>query len=345
MEHPTEDIAKGTALVLETNNLRAGDNERAFGSLLRVVGVLAQQTVPLTTLAQLIITHDGLHADAMAKVSEAAGRYVDFVQIGPDTDYYEAKNRGFDMTDPERCRYVVFADADCMPAADWLARLLAPLAHPNAPRAVAGRTSYPSSVAGTALTTIDFMYFPSPLGTGATRNFYANNVLFDRALFARHRYVPLEGIYRAPCQVLGLRLHAEGVIVHFAADAHTVHRFPDTRRETFKLRWLRGEDCCGLTPHLVRAHLPERLQWLARSGPVGPLCVLLGRLWYSLGALNHQHMPGLRGFRRLRALVWILAFSAVDMCGALCRSAGFRIRHSSGTALSYHRPTAKGLNV
>lgn len=332
------DTSRRTALVLETNNLRGGDGSKLAASLLRAIGLLAAQTLPLTSLAQLIITHDGLDQASCDAIRMTAGRTVDFVHIDASTTYYQAKNIGFAATDPATCEYVAFADADCMPAPTWLAELLAPLSAPDAPDVVAGRTSYADNAAGTALTTIDFMYFPSPLGPGATRNFYANNVVFRRSVFDRYCYQAMDGIYRAHCQVLGLRLQAAGVAVHYAARAHTVHRLPDSGRESLKLRWMRGEDCCALTPYLVHAYLPRHLQWLGRSGPLGPMCVLLSRLWFSMRALNHQDLPPMRGARRFYATGLIIAFSAVDMAGAFTRGCGLRFSRNAAHALSYHRP-------
>ena len=331
------DIASRTALVLETNNLRGGDSAKVVASLLRLMDILVIQTVPLGSLCQLVITHDGLDDTSLTAVSQAAGRAIDFVHIDAGTNYYEAKNLGFAATDGRSCDYVVFADADCIPAPGWLEQLLIPLAQPDAPEIVAGRTSYQDSLVGTALTTLDFMYFPSPLAADATRNFYANNVLFKRSVFARHHYEGLDRVYRAHCQVLGLRLQAAGVALRYAPKAHTVHRLPDTRREALTLRWMRGEDTCGLTPYLAHAYLPPRWQWLGHSGPVGPLCVLAARLWYSLRALNRQDLPPLRGPRWLAGVVLIVAFSAVDMLGAFTRGVGLGLRRSASHALSYHR--------
>ncbi|OZI37465.1 glycosyl transferase [Bordetella genomosp. 10] len=336
----TEQIAARTALVLETNNLRGGaDPQRVAGSLKRLVAVLTRQSLPLACLAQVVITHDGLPPAVCGEIEALAGRPVDFVRIQPETGYYEAKNQGFDRTDAARCDYVVFGDADCVPDADWLAQLLAPFAEAGAPRVVAGRTSYAGTVAGTALTTIDFMYFPSRLGPAATANFYANNVAFERALFDQYRYQPMQGVYRAHCQVMGLRLAAAGIALRYAPRAHTEHRLPDSRREALQLRWMRGQDSVGLTPFLVRAYAPARLQWLARSGPVGPLCVLAIRLRHSLRALNRQDMAPLRGPRRLAAIAMILGFSAVDALGALARGIGIDTarRGADAQALSYHR--------
>ncbi|MCA8242147.1 glycosyltransferase family 2 protein [Burkholderia sp. AU32262] len=56
------------------------------------------------------------------------GRRIDFVEIGANTGYDEARNDGFDRVDASRCDIVGFCDADCRPARDWLEHLLAPFA-------------------------------------------------------------------------------------------------------------------------------------------------------------------------------------------------------------------------
>ena len=336
-------VASRAALVLETNNLRGGAGiAQAVESLKRLVSALSNQTVPPASLAQWIITHDGLPADACAQIAALAGRPIDFVEIDASTGYYEAKNEGFDRVDAARCDVVVFGDADCRPADDWLEHLLAPFARhgDDRPVAVAGRTSYAPNVLGVALTSIDFMYFPSPLRDGATRNFYANNVAFRHDVFARFRYEPLDGVYRAHCQVLGLRMQAAGIAIEFAPCAHTEHRLPDTRRESLKLRWMRGEDSVGLTPYLVNAYLPRAWQWFGRSGPLAPFCVMAMRLGYSLRALDHQQLPRLGFIRYIAAIGVTIGASAVDTLGALARGFGLSGRGAARRdleALSYHR--------
>lgn len=336
------DLAARTALVLETNNLRGGaDLAKVAGSLARLFEHLKGQSLALSRLAQVVVTHDGLPEPVCDELRRSSGLALQFVLIDASTGYYAAKNLGFAALDAAHCDHVVFADADCIPAVDWLEQLLLPLCVEQPPAVVAGRTSYSSSLAGTALTTIDFMYFPSPLQAGATRNFYANNVVFRREVFAEHAYQALDGVYRAHCQVLGLRLQAAGIALHYAAAAHTEHRLPDSRAEAIKLRWMRGQDSVGLTPYLVQAYLPARLHWFARSGPLAPLCILFARLGYSLRALNHQDLPPVRGLRRIGAMALIAAFSAIDMCGALARGLGINTlgkAEADAQALSYHKP-------
>ncbi len=346
---PTQDltdsarhVAARTALILETNNLRGGaDAGQALASLKQLVSSLGTQSLPPHLLAQWIITHDGLDEQACADITRLADRPVDFVAIDLHDSYYEAKNLGFDRVDASRCDYVAFCDADCAPSAHWLEQLLLPFADPapGAPAAVAGRTSYSASALGVALTSIDFMYFPGKLRAGSTCNFYANNVAFRRELFGAYRYQELPGVYRAHCQVLGMRLQTAGIGIHYAARAHTEHRLPDTRRELFKLRWMRGEDSVSLTPYLVRTSLPGSLQWLAHSGPIGPMCVMAARLFYSARALNRQDLPPL-GARYPAAVLVLLAMSLVDTVGAFTRSiVAMQPPPVDRTleALSYHR--------
>ena len=335
-------IAARTAFVLETNNLRGGQVQasRAMNSLQNLVLALSSQSLPPGQLAQWIITHDGLPEDFCEQLQKQAGCHITFVEISESTGYYDAKNTGFDVVDARHCDYVVFGDADCRPAHSWLENLLRPFASKQAPLAVAGRTSYAPGVWGAALTSIDFMYFPSPLAKGATRNFYANNVAFKREVFEQYRYEPLAGVYRAHCQVMGLRLQAAGVAIQYASEAHTEHRLPDTRGEAFKLRWMRGEDSVGLTPYLAQAYVSRSLQWLFRRGPVGPMCVMLMRLGYSLRAIGHQDMPALGVLRHVAAMLCTVGISAVDTAGALIRSLNVFRRHGEPTnltALSYHR--------
>jgi hypothetical protein len=327
------------ALVLETNNLRGGGAEgaaRGVASLERLLLHLGGQTRPLAALDEVVVTHDGIGAAEQRRLERAAGRALRFVAVSKACGYYEAKNLGFDATTSE---IVAFGDADCWPEAAWLERLLAPFARaPEGPAVVAGRTTYRRDLLGVAASTIDFMYFPSPLGQGCTRNFYANNVAFEREVFAAHRYTSLDGVYRGDCQVLGLRLQARGVRIEFAPAARTIHRFPDGAREFLELRLLRGEDCAELTPHLAATYLPRPLTWLGCTGPLGPLAVLGVRLACSVASIGRQDMPAVAGWRYLACVGAIAGMTAADAVGAVAR--GARMSRGSAVAearaLSYH---------
>lgn len=316
------------ALVLETHNLRAGaraDGAAAVAALSCLLARLRGGTLPLDRLAEVIITHDGIAGDAQARLEAAAGTKIEWVEVDAGTDYYAAKNRGFAASTAE---VVAFADADCWPELEWLERLVAPFVAGGV-EVVAGRTTYRRDLLGVAASTIDFMYWPSPLGDGCTRNFYANNVAFRRQTFAELPYAPAD-MYRGHCQILGMRLHAAGVKVHFVPEARTIHRFPDRAGQLVRLRLLRGSDTVEIAPHLAAAYVPRRWRRM-----VSPLSVLAARFAFSVRAINHQDMPRVSGARRAAVVGAIAALSAVDAVGAAVAMA--RPRRHAAVTLSYHR--------
>lgn len=321
------------ALVIETNNLRGNDLEAVALPLERLLGRLGQQTRPLTSLAQVVITHDGLPAETRERLERATAAPLTWVELPPGTDYYEAKNLGFAATLAD---VVAFADGDCWPEPAWLAALTAPFADPGV-QAVAGRTTYRGDALGAAATTIDFNYYDSPLSRGCVKNFYANNVAFRRAVFARFGYRPADRIYRGHCQVLGMALAQAGIPVRFAPEAKTVHRFPDSVRDFVRLRLNRGADARELAPNIARAVLPPPLTWIGRLGPVSACAVLGPRLYYSQRALGHQDMPAQGRRARLASRLMIGAITALDLMGGLI---GHRLltRKAKRAAenLSYH---------
>jgi len=315
------------SLVLETHNLEGGGGDVASG-LERVLDRLASQTYSLDRLADFVITHRGIAPADRVRCEHAARRAIKWLELGDEVGYYEAKNRGFDIA---RGDVVAFADADCWPDPEWLESLVAPFAD-RAVRVVAGRTTYRRDLLGTAATTIDFMYFPSPHGPDYTRNFYANNVAFRRDVFCDRRFGEHE-MYRGHCAVLGIDLHNARIPILFQPAARTIHRFPDSLRELGRLRLMRGRDTYELTPALGRA-LKSDLA-LPRLGPVVPLGVLAIRFACSLRSINHQQMPPARGLRRLAVAGAIAAISAADAVGAL--AGGLRLLAASPhAALSYH---------
>jgi hypothetical protein len=329
------EVGPTIALVLETNNLQGGDADaRAIAaSLGRLLLRLRKQTRPIETLDELVITHDGIGASDQMRLRELAGAPIQFVRLARGTGYYEAKNQGFDATGAD---IVVFGDADCWPDPDWLERLIAPFDDRDV-RVVAGRTTYRDGVLGQAATAIDFMYFPSPLAKGATRNFYANNVAFRREVFARHRYTPLEGTYRGHCQLLGMRLFTEGTAIHFEPRARTIHRFPDSAITLLRLRQLRGGDTVSVTPHLARAHAPKLARWAERHAKIAPLAVLGARLGFSLRSIGRQDMAPLDRLRSIACAGAIVGITLADARGAIERALGRDLGVADGeVVLSYH---------
>lgn len=327
-------------MVLETENLKGGGAERdEVSSLERLMAHLREQSFGLRRLRELVITHEGLDDAARERIERAADRRIDWVLVDEDAGYYGSKDRGFDATTSD---VVAFADADCWPAARWLYELTDPLQKSRA-SVIAGRTAYRDDPLGAALTTIDFMYFArdsfGTLGNGdsgkATRNFYANNVAFDREVFARFRYGGQGGFYRGTCQVLGLRLRDAGIQISYAHDALTTHRLPDSVREAAKLRMLRGGDSVELAPHIAERVLPRGLRALVKVPGLVPAVVLGGRLLFSFASVNRQGLTARHGAERAKVAAVIAAASAMDAAGALGRSLGLH-RAPERVTLSYH---------
>jgi Glycosyl transferase family 2 len=326
------------ALVIETNNLEGGDAcaDRVCASLERLLHQLHRQTLPLGSLTELVVTHHGLRAHHRAELDQVAGRPIRFVRLSDGTGYYDAKNRGFEATTAD---VVAFGDADCVPDPEWLEHLLAPFEASDPPPVVAGRTTYPDGLLGAAATTIDFMYFPSPLGAGCTRNFYANNIAFRREVFSALRYQQMEGVYRGHCQVLGLRLQAAGIPVRFEPRARTTHRFPDTRRELVALRLRRGQDAVELAPHLADAYLSPRWRWLGRLRSF-PIAVIAVRFACSLRSIGRQEMRPLGALGAFACAGVVAGISLADAAGAtyrLLRGQAGRAPGADARSLSYHR--------
>src|ERR1700733_1794789 len=151
MKEPTMTVS----LVLETNNLhgastppdgrRPDDPDRLVESLEELLVHLRAQTFPLSRLAELVVTHDGLDDTARSRLERAAQRAITFVALAEGTGYYAAKNRGFEAT---TANVIAFGDADCWPENDWLAELVEPFDDQET-QAVAGRTTYRRDLLGT----------------------------------------------------------------------------------------------------------------------------------------------------------------------------------------------------
>lgn len=314
------------SLVIETENLKGGAGRGdPTESLARLLAHLRGQSFSIAGLKELVITHEGLPDGAREKLEDAAGQALHFVEVPAHAGYYGSKDLGFDATSAE---IVAFADADCWPAPHWLEALTSPF-HDGA-QVVAGRTAYREGVVGEALTTIDFLYFKSPLGEGCTRNFYANNVAFRREVFQRFRYGEQRGFYRGTCQVLGMRLQEAGIPVRYVHEALTTHRLPDERAEWLRLRLLRGGDSVTLAPHLARSMLPRPLHAVTRVPGLMPAAVLAGRLAFSV-------IEGARARHPLAVIAVSMGASAVDAAGAIGRGLGLlTVERAEQEVLSYH---------
>ncbi len=305
------------ALVLETNNLAGAERAEEMTRLEALMTRLRAQTFPLTALRELVLTHCGLTAPEQAALEEAAGAPLRFVELPEGTGYYAAKNRGFLATSAE---VVAFGDADCWPDPTWLTHLMAPFAGDERVAVVAGKTLYKDTILGAASTAVDFQYWPSPLGEGKVRNFYANNVAFRRTLFTEHAYPHAPDLHRGHCTLLAITLAHENIPIHFAPQATTRHPLPTTPAAHLRFRLRRGEDTAELTAPLMKAYLPPQVTHLPFPKTLASLALLGARFGYATQALSKSSHPT----HKLASLATVAALTAADALGVLTRRAGIR---------------------
>jgi hypothetical protein len=288
------------SLVIETYNV---DGEAA--PLRKLLYALDPQLEGV----ELVITHVGL--DARTRDTLANGRRVTWVELSREADYYEHKNRGFDATTGD---IVAFIDGDCAPDPDWLEELVAPFS--RGARVVAGATSYPGALAPIA-NAIDFPYFDGANARKCTiadapptvRNFFANNVAFERDVFAARKYPTIEPMFHGQCQVLALRLLQEGIPVVFAANARLTHAWPDSLREWLEVRLLRGADTVSLLPYLLAHYTPRTAPTVNRLGALPTLALIAAR---AVGS----SWQALRRGPTLRGLGFVAVTTVLDSIGA-----------------------------
>jgi hypothetical protein len=285
------------SVVVETWNLD-GELEPLHGLLAALAPQLGD--------AELVITHACI--PPLLRAELAGDRAVTWVPVELTAGYYEHKNRGFAAA---RGDIVAFIDGDCDPDPAWLASLTAPIGRGDA-RVVAGHTSYRGALAPIA-NRLDFPYFAHDRTRGTVRNFFANNVAFARAAFLGYPEIPC--MFHGQCQVLGLRLLAAGIAIHYAEAARVIHAWPANARSWLEARLLRGADTTTLLPYVV-AHYAPRAPKLA-TGRLPALAVLAAR---AVTAIPHAVRRG----PRVRSLALVAAVSVVDSIGCVAAATVYR---------------------
>jgi len=285
------------SVVVETWNL---DGE--LEPLRRLLSLLAPQLGD----AELVITHACI--PPVLRDELAAGRAITWVPVELTAGYYEHKDLGFAAAHGD---IVAFIDGDCEPDPAWLERLTAPIVDGTA-RVVAGHTSYRGALAPIA-NRLDFPYFAHDRARGTVRNFFANNVAFERTAFRGYPAIPC--MFHGQCQVLALQLLEAGIAIRHAPTARVIHAWPANARSWLEVRLLRGADTTSLLPHVV-AHYAPRAPKVA-TGRLAALAVLAAR---AVTAIPHA----LRRGPRVRALALVAAVSVVDSIGCLAAPGIYR---------------------
>lgn len=112
----------------------ARNEARAIAGVIRAV----QEQRPPALALEIIVVDDGSHDDTAAVARAAGARVLELGSSGDGGNPARARNRGAAVAtgDP-----IIFLDADCTPAAEWLTRLLA--AHDAGAAVVGGALDLP----------------------------------------------------------------------------------------------------------------------------------------------------------------------------------------------------------
>jgi glycosyl transferase family 2 len=228
-------------LVLEWDNVHFSDEPRARAVVQRLARELESVGKPI----ELIFAFDGAAADAapLRRLVEDA-LPADGVEVvyaaAPGKRYYELKNAAGARA---RGDLLVFLDSDVVPEPGWLDRLLAPFADPDVQ--VVGGNAYvePDGIWGKTFALAWFFPFRADEDRlEPATSFFANNVAFRRATFARFPFPEAAGSSRGSCVLLAETLRANGITIHRATGAQVSHPAPRMGRGALVRALAQGRD-------------------------------------------------------------------------------------------------------
>ncbi|GIW09461.1 MAG: hypothetical protein KatS3mg061_0518 [Dehalococcoidia bacterium] len=246
---------------------------------------LLHQTVPLDP-AEIIVVDDGSHDGTAATAACLGVRVI----CQPHTNQAVARNRGAKAA---RGTILLFTDADCEPAPDWVERMLAPFADPTV-AGVKGR--YRTRQRGIVPRFIqqEFEQKYDHLRRSRQLDFidgyaagYRRDIFFALGGFDPH-YPPVEDIE------LSFRAARQGYRLVFAPDAVVYHRHRDTLRDYARTK----ARAATLWVEVYRAH-PTKIANDSRQ----PYLVVLQIVAIGLGGMLLPLLPFSRQARRLAGLL------------------------------------------
>jgi glycosyltransferase involved in cell wall biosynthesis len=213
---------------VEWENARQAGAERATRTLRELVSQTAELAGEIDGRPELIVLYEKNevpHEVVEAAVRKACGSDAPFdvrFHATEGSNYYDQKNQGAHLASRE---YLLFLDSDVIPEEGWLRALLGSL-RPGV-EVVAGSTYVETtSFFGRAFGLFWFYPLRTPSnGLQQANFFYANNVIFKRALFLAYKYPDLP-LYRGHCAFLGTRLRHNGIRLFLQRGARVRHPPP-----------------------------------------------------------------------------------------------------------------------
>jgi len=294
------------SVVLETITAREDSAGSLAAGLRPTMEALAQQSV---APGEVIIVLDDLIDDAAAAALRRVYPAARFTS-SPISNYFAAKNAGARAANGD---VVVLLDGDCVPAPDWLEKLLARLT-PDV-TGVAGKTRYAGqSFLARIFSVPDFSYVMEK-ESGASTGMNINNVVIRREVFLQHPFD--ERIRRnGGCYFLFNQLRSAGLRMEYEPEARTSHAFPGGAA-TMRKHFDRGYD--GVTVYrLDEGCVLRGTRAFRRFGPFALAGITARRIlldWTSL--VRHHRQIGISIFEvPLIALVGFMMRS-LELIGGL----------------------------
>jgi hypothetical protein len=300
------------SVIMETvSALSSADGGSLAERLAEPLAALARQTYPQHLIQPILVIG--------AEVTEAERREVALRHPGLTLatsaagNYFDAKNVGVASA---RGGIVTFLDGDCIPQADWLEKLVAPLA--EGADVVAGYVRYhPRNALARALSVPDFGYIVADEDGGAS-GFSLGNVAFRREILLAnpldHRLVRNGG---GGCYNLYHRLKAKGARIVYAPGARVLHGLDWSGLGFIRKHWGRGYD--GLEVYRLDSdHVFRGTRWYRRFGILALVALSARRTlvdWHRIVRYRRQIGIGVVGVPFYAMLA--MALRGVELGGSI----------------------------
>jgi glycosyltransferase involved in cell wall biosynthesis len=313
------------SVVIETVTVRHVSVDSMVADITPCLDALHAQTYPADRMELIVVTDPGVPAGVRAAISQLApgARLTE----SPVSNYCAAKNAGAQAA---RGSIVAYTDADCVPAPDWLERMVGRFEPGVA--AVAGRTRYTGGTRWTRTMSVPSFAYTVQDGSGEASSFNINNCAFARAVILEHRLD--ERVRRdGGCSLLRYQLRAAGKRVVYEPAAGATHaRDEITGLNVFRKHYNRGFDGASLY-YLDDSGLFQGTRLVRRFGALALVGVTARRVLRDWGHIaRHRRQIGVRA----RAIPAFAAVSVVTRTIELVGMMAYARERSTRRAAAEH---------